>query len=1096
MRITEIQLRSFGIWRDATFRLDAPLTCFYGPNEAGKSTLMGFIRSVLFGFPTRARLAERFEPFHGGVHGGMLTLVDAQGRRMRIERSDSGVNPHARARSAAGIVRVSRDDGISGGEAELQQLLGGITAELFRSLFAFSLSELQEVRSLQSDEISAYLFNSGFGAGGHVIMQAERRLAAEMDQLYKLKGTKQEINQLLKQMEEKDQDIRKSKENIGQFNQYLQEISTLEDTLLLKDLEFKQLQAELEWLQKCRHLREPWMHRLELNRALDELPAGSGFPKDAIIRFETLAAEKERVSTDYRHKQIQLEKLQHKLDNSPIRYDILEQKTTIVTLIEQVNSYEEGSKTTIELRVELEFMTDDLKTLLRQINDAWTEDTLAQFSVSVALREQVRSYNDNFARQTRELERLEADVRRISEDEEKAHCVYEERVSAYILILEQKNQEFSWIAHHSETEIAYRWNQLKQEYEQSKQLAEKLAFHKLAFKDLQTSHDLFRKMTQQQPLLPLYLWIGILLNMLAPVIVWLLTENKAMTLISFFILAAANILMYVFRLHSGPAEQFQLIVLEHGRTLAESSDEIELLEKRIHTNADRVYHFLLELVHGSALHQVEAAAGSEQNSTLRHKFTDWRGQGLNLNSVTDEFMEELQQSVEQLQKVQGRIKQETVQNSEHESAWKVLQGNRNQAQRKEKEQVGNLAELQQDWSQWLQQHVLEENLTPESVMEIFQYAEQAIQILQQRNRCQAKLTSVMNRLTSYESSCHELFSSINEQEGAREFLYTLKQISEQLEQHSRLLEQKSQIEAQQEQIHEELELIQEILADKNRRIYTLWQEAEAEHEEQFRSNAHLHRKHNELLDKLRHVQIMLETGLNEDKQLEMNSVLHDYDDIQLTTLIELKRSRTLSLEDELNGLREHRGRIDNELERLQLGEEHSRKIHQFEEQQSSLDELAKRWAVLALCSELISKAKEIYERERQPGVLLRATDYFHLITEGAYRRVMAPLGENKIIVERHNGQQVDTAYLSRGTAEQLYLAMRFALADEYAANRKVVLPFVMDDIFVNFDSTRLKNTLALVAQVSQKHQIVLFTCHPHVERAVSEAIPNYQSIHL
>ncbi|HEY0828915.1 MAG TPA: AAA family ATPase, partial [Bacilli bacterium] len=233
MRITEIQVRSFGIWRDATFRLDAPLTCFYGPNEAGKSTLMGFIRSVLFGFPTRARLAERFEPLHGGAHGGMLILVDAQGRRFRIERSDSGVNPNGRARSAAGIVQVTCDDGTSGGEAKLQQLLGGITAELFRSLFAFSLSELQEIRSLQSDEISAYLFSAGFGAGGHTIMQAERRLTAEMEQLYKPKGSRQEINLLLKQMEENAQDIRKNKENIGQFNQNLNEISTMEDTLVV-----------------------------------------------------------------------------------------------------------------------------------------------------------------------------------------------------------------------------------------------------------------------------------------------------------------------------------------------------------------------------------------------------------------------------------------------------------------------------------------------------------------------------------------------------------------------------------------------------------------------------------------------------------------------------------------------------------------------------------------------------------------------------------------------------------------------------------------------------------------------------------------------
>ena len=40
--------------------------------------------------------------------------------------------------------------------------------------------------------------------------------------------------------------------------------------------------------------------------------------------------------------------------------------------------------------------------------------------------------------------------------------------------------------------------------------------------------------------------------------------------------------------------------------------------------------------------------------------------------------------------------------------------------------------------------------------------------------------------------------------------------------------------------------------------------------------------------------------------------------------------------------------------------------------------------------------------------------------------------------------------MSRGTREQLYLAMRFGLIEEYEA-RSEPLPIIMDDVFVNFD---------------------------------------------
>lgn len=56
MRLVQLYLDGFGHFNQRTFSLpDGKVAVFYGPNEAGKSTLLAFIRTVLFGFPARNR---------------------------------------------------------------------------------------------------------------------------------------------------------------------------------------------------------------------------------------------------------------------------------------------------------------------------------------------------------------------------------------------------------------------------------------------------------------------------------------------------------------------------------------------------------------------------------------------------------------------------------------------------------------------------------------------------------------------------------------------------------------------------------------------------------------------------------------------------------------------------------------------------------------------------------------------------------------------------------------------------------------------------------------------------------------------------------
>ena len=166
------------------------------------------------------------------------------------------------------------------------------------------------------------------------------------------------------------------------------------------------------------------------------------------------------------------------------------------------------------------------------------------------------------------------------------------------------------------------------------------------------------------------------------------------------------------------------------------------------------------------------------------------------------------------------------------------------------------------------------------------------------------------------------------------------------------------------------------------------------------------------------------------------------------------------------------------MDHVQGGGQHADLLQRHQEHIAEFQQLASKWAELALSGKLISQAKEIYERERQPGVLRRASHYMRTITDGHIVKVISRIGQKRIFVERENGEQLDSTSLSRGTAEQLYLAMRFALADEYS--KTVALPLIMDDIFVNFDADRLARTLSVLTDVAKRHQIIIFTCHDHV----------------
>ena len=90
---------------------------------------------------------------------------------------------------------------------------------------------------------------------------------------------------------------------------------------------------------------------------------------------------------------------------------------------------------------------------------------------------------------------------------------------------------------------------------------------------------------------------------------------------------------------------------------------------------------------------------------------------------------------------------------------------------------------------------------------------------------------------------------------------------------------------------------------------------------------------------------------------------------------------------------------------------------------------------------------------------------------------------------------MDASSLSRGSVEQLYLCLRLGLAETFA-ERSEALPFILDDVLVNFDPGRAASVAEALADTAERHQVLFFTCHPHLVELVRQVAPDAQVVEL
>jgi uncharacterized protein YhaN len=169
-----------------------------------------------------------------------------------------------------------------------------------------------------------------------------------------------------------------------------------------------------------------------------------------------------------------------------------------------------------------------------------------------------------------------------------------------------------------------------------------------------------------------------------------------------------------------------------------------------------------------------------------------------------------------------------------------------------------------------------------------------------------------------------------------------------------------------------------------------------------------------------------------------------------------------------------------------------RSINEVEEER---DAVSYRMQDLELELQAATYAISVLEevtRERHsriaPKLAQRASAYLSEITDGAYTELLI----NRDLQVRIRLPETKTLHdqpehaLSKGTVDQIYLALRLAMVEALSDGSECV-PMLLDDPFANYDDARLDRAMKLLQRLSDRHQILFFTCRDDVVHAAEAA---------
>ncbi len=163
---------------------------------------------------------------------------------------------------------------------------------------------------------------------------------------------------------------------------------------------------------------------------------------------------------------------------------------------------------------------------------------------------------------------------------------------------------------------------------------------------------------------------------------------------------------------------------------------------------------------------------------------------------------------------------------------------------------------------------------------------------------------------------------------------------------------------------------------------------------------------------------------------------------------------------------------------------------------TEMQDAAERYVYVKTSTMLLQWAIDRYRREKQAPLLQRTGELFKVITRDSFSGLQVEFDNQDnahLTGVRPSGSIVPVSGMSTGTADQLYLALRVASIEDYLKGAEA-LPFVADDLFINFDDERAAAGLELLGNLSHTTQVLFFTHHKHLVEIVRKTLGDSVSV--
>ena len=1043
MHFRGLHIDGFGIFHDCDVR-DLPngLIVFSGENECGKTTLMQFVRTVLFG-PPRG-LKNAYLPLQGGRHGGRLELLMEDGRNIIVERLDKKVT-------------ISDNSGTAKREPS-EYLLNGVDRQTYERVFAMGLEDLQGFDVLTQEGVRGRLLAASAGLGAASVPETLKRLDKQIGELLTRGGRIQRIPTLKKELTTVRSEIRELRSQASEFARVTVERDHLRRDTAEKKSEYRELRLRKERLQQLERSRDVWIRLDAARKEIATFEHASEFPLNGLERFNSLSQDIAGLHEDKLKAAEEVRKIDEQIEQLDVDTELLKCRDAIEQLIAERQKLASAIDDLPLRRSDVDRCESDFDERLSELGSDWDEQQLADADVSVQVRQKVQQFAKDLSSAEREFIAARHDKNTAEEQNNLASETLEETVGRLDSIERPQIIE--------PTALQRRRRTIRSAQSLQHQLTStKAALHAQQHTDTEASKRLERlegQTGQSARLLPKWLPIAIMVVGILLAISLGMRGDWLVAAVAGTLGFSGAILVYWLNRHlDGQAERLKKDhaddISELHQALKTARAECKRLQDQLNSQSERLGELLDSLAIPENVEQIEDMLAELENDVEQcsEQLRTW-------TTLTDQVAQQKRDAKKAAQRFEGKS-----------DRFREVQQ--------------SAKSLRHEWRSWLEMHGFDQGIRPDQFEVVLQAVDAARQAQKSRLVAKTRLSEVTDYVNKTSKRLLEVSRDSQvalavQQPGVE----TLDLLTRQLDRAVKDEVTHRDLKVVRNAATRDVDRLSNAISEKQKQRGELLLQAGTQDKDEFQSRAAAHESWKELQEKIAQDELTIDTIAGTKESLvEIISELSVKGPPEVAAeSVDVER-RIEEVDLELSSGDQEVGELNKCLADMAVDDKLGERLLKERSLVESLSRATKRWAVLSICRSLLEKAREVYERERQPSVIQAADDFLRLMVNDRYHMISA-LGEEAIHLEADNLERKHELFWSSGLSDQVYLATRLGLAREFAKHSEPV-PLIFDDVLVRFDATRRRTAARALLDVAAHQQVLLFSCHPDVVNAVQDA---------